>query len=81
MCVAWEDATTPAAEAGIRVVRMRTGLVLAKQGGLLQRVLLPFKLAIGGRLGSGKQYMSWIALDDDISAILHLITPRRSPAR
>ena len=73
VCVAWEDATAPATEAGIRVARMRTGLVLAKQGGLLQRVLLPFKLAIGGRLGSGEQYMSWITLDDDISAILHLI--------
>ena len=73
VCVAWEDATAPAADAGIRVVRMRTGLVLAKQGGLLQRMLLPFKLAVGGRLGSGKQYMSWIALDDDISAIVHLI--------
>jgi uncharacterized protein (TIGR01777 family) len=54
-------------------VRTRTGLVLAKQGGLLQRLLLPFKLAIGGRLGSGKQYMSWIALDDDLSAIVHLL--------
>ena len=73
VCVAWEDATAPAADAGIRVVRMRTGLVLAKQGGLLQRLLLPFKLGVGGRLGSGKQYMSWIALDDDISAIIHLI--------
>ncbi len=73
VCVAWEDATAPAADAGIRVARMRTGLVLAKQGGVLQRMLLPFKLGIGGRLGSGKQYMSWIALDDDISAILHLI--------
>jgi uncharacterized protein (TIGR01777 family) len=73
VCVAWEDETKAAAEAGIRVVRMRTGLVLAKQGGLLQRVLLPFKLAIGGRLGSGQQYMSWIALGDDISAIVHLL--------
>ena len=73
VCVAWEDATAPAVDAGIRVVRTRTGLVLAKQGGLLHRLLLPFKLAIGGRLGSGKQYMSWIALDDDISAIIHLL--------
>jgi uncharacterized protein (TIGR01777 family) len=73
VCVAWEDATAPAVDAGIRVVRTRTGLVLARQGGLLQRLLLPFKLGVGGRLGSGKQYMSWIALDDDISAIIHLI--------
>jgi uncharacterized protein len=74
VCVAWEDATNPAADAGIRVVRMRTGLVLAKGGGVLQRMLLPFKLGIGGRLGSGRQYMSWITIDDDIAAILHLIT-------
>ena len=73
VCVAWEDETKAAAEAGIRVVRTRTGLVLAKQGGLLQRMLLPFKLGIGGRLGSGTQYMSWITLDDDISAIVHLL--------
>jgi uncharacterized protein (TIGR01777 family) len=73
VCVAWEDGTKAAAEAGIRVVRTRTGLVLAKQGGLLQRLLLPFKLGIGGRLGSGRQYMSWIALDDDIAAIVHLL--------
>jgi uncharacterized protein len=73
VCVAWENSTAPAADAGIRVARMRTGLVLAKQGGVLQRMLLPFKLGIGGRLGSGKQYMSWIALDDDVSAILHLV--------
>jgi uncharacterized protein (TIGR01777 family) len=73
VCVAWEDETKAAVEAGIRVVRTRTGLVLAKQGGLLQRLLLPFKLGIGGRLGSGQQYMSWIALDDDIAAIVHLL--------
>jgi len=73
VCVAWEDETKAAAEAGIRVVRTRTGLVLAKQGGLLQRLLLPFKLGIGGRLGSGEQYMSWIALDDDLSAIVHVL--------
>jgi uncharacterized protein (TIGR01777 family) len=73
VCVAWEDATTPAAEAGIRVARMRSGLVLARHGGMLQRMLLPFKLGIGGRLGSGDQYMSWITLDDEVSAILHLV--------
>ena len=73
VCVAWEDETKAAAEAGIRVVRTRTGLVLAKQGGLLRQLLLPFKLGIGGRLGSGKQYMSWIALDDDLAAIIHLL--------
>ena len=73
VCVAWEDGTKAATDAGIRVVRTRTGLVLAKQGGLLKQLLLPFKLGIGGRLGSGKQYMSWIALDDDLAAIVHLL--------
>jgi uncharacterized protein len=79
VCVAWEDATAPAADAGIRVARIRSGLVLAKQGGILKRVLLPFRLGIGGRLGSGEQYMSWIAIDDEIAAILHLVnTPSLS---
>jgi uncharacterized protein len=73
VCREWEDATSPAADAGIRVVRMRTGLVLAANGGLLKRLLLPYKLGLGGRLGSGQQYMSWIAIDDELRAILHLI--------
>ena len=73
VCREWEAATTPAADAGIRVVRIRSGLVQAGSGGMLHRLLLPFKLGAGGRLGSGKQYMSWIALDDEVSAILHII--------
>jgi len=71
---AWEAATAPAEEAGIRVVRIRTGIVLAAHGGVLGRLLLPFKLGIGGRTGSGRQYMSWIALDDEVGAILHVLT-------
>ena len=66
VCVAWEAAAAPAAEAGIRVVTIRTGIVLAAHGGALQRMLLPFKLGLGGRLGSGEQYMSWITLDDHV---------------
>jgi len=73
VCREWEDATAPAADAGIRVVRVRTGLVLAADGGLLKRLLLPFKFGLGGRLGSGKQYMSWIAIDDQLRALLHVI--------
>jgi uncharacterized protein len=73
ICREWEDATAPAADAGIRVARTRSGLVLSASGGLLKRLLLPFKLGAGGRLGSGKQYMSWIAIDDEVSAFLHLI--------
>jgi hypothetical protein len=73
VCREWEAATAPAEEAGIRVVKTRTGLVLTPRGGFLKRLLLPFKLGIGGRLGSGRQYMSWITLDDDLDAILHAI--------
>jgi uncharacterized protein (TIGR01777 family) len=74
VCVAWEAATAPAEEAGIRVVHLRTGIVLAAHGGALQRMLLPFKLGLGGRIGAGEQYMSWIALDDHVGAICHLLT-------
>jgi len=73
VCREWEEATAPAEEARIRVVRTRTGLVLTARGGFLKRLLLPFKLGIGGRLGSGRQWMSWITLEDDLDAILHVI--------
>ncbi len=69
VAVAWEQATAPAAAAGIRVVLLRTGIVLSPKGGVLKRLLLPFKLGIGGRTGSGNQYMSWITLVDEIRAI------------
>jgi uncharacterized protein (TIGR01777 family) len=74
VCQAWEEATAPAAHAGIRVVHLRTGIVLAVQGGTLRRMLLPFKLGIGGRIGSGEQYLSWITLDDHVAAMQHLLT-------
>jgi uncharacterized protein (TIGR01777 family) len=73
LCTAWEEATTPAAEAGIRVVRLRSGIVLARQGGVLRPQLLLFKLGLGGRLGSGRQHVAWIALEDEVAAILHLL--------
>lgn len=73
VCVAWEAATAPAADAGVRVVRVRTGLVLTKAGGLLQRMLLPFRLGLGGRLGSGRQWMSWISVADLIGVYLHAL--------
>jgi uncharacterized protein (TIGR01777 family) len=69
LCQAWEKETTPASEAGVRTALLRTGIVLAKHGGALQRMLLPFKLGLGGKQGPGKQWMSWIALDDEIAAI------------
>ena len=64
----WEDATGPAASAGIRVVNLRIGVVLTAAGGMLSRVLPIFKLGIGGRLGSGSQYMSWLTRSDVIDA-------------
>ena len=69
----WEAATEAASDAGIRVVRLRSGVVLSRKGGALKKQLLPFKLGAGGKLGSGRQWLSWIALDDEIGAILHLI--------
>lgn len=73
LCTAWEDATLPAVEAGIRVVNLRIGVVLSTQGGALSKMLLPFKLGLGGVVGSGKQYWSWIALDDVVQAIIHCL--------
>ncbi len=69
----WEAAADPARAAGIRVVHSRFGLVLSPDGGALGRMLLPFRLGLGGRLGSGLQWMSWISIDDAVSAILHLL--------
>lgn len=70
----WEHATQLAEEAGIRVVHLRTGIVLHPQGGALQKMLPLFKLGLGGRLGPGTQYMSWITLDDHLRAMLHAMT-------
>jgi len=73
----WERATEPAVAAGVRVVLLRTGLVLSRRGGVLEKLLLPFKLGIGGALGSGRQWMSWISLDDQVRAIEYALA---SPA-
>lgn len=73
VCVQWEAAAEPARAAGIRVVHPRTGIVLSSNGGALDRMLLPFKLGLGGRVGSGKQWMSWISMADEISALVHLL--------
>jgi hypothetical protein len=69
LCRDWEGETRPAADAGVRTVIIRTGIVLAADGGALASMLLPFRLGLGGKQGSGKQWMSWIALDDEVSAI------------
>lgn len=73
VCRVWEEQTQPAIQAGIRVVQMRIGVVLSGKGGALQKMRLPFSLGLGGRIGHGQQGMSWIALDDLILAIQHLI--------
>ena len=73
VCGAWEQATEPAARAGIRVAHIRTGVVLSGSGGALQRMLLPFLMGIGGRLGDGEQFLSWIDLDDVVGAIHHIL--------
>jgi uncharacterized protein (TIGR01777 family) len=73
LCLAWEAATAAAEAAGIRVAKIRTGIVLDGKGGALPRMAMPFKLGLGGRLGSGKQWMSWISLDDHVGAIRFLL--------
>lgn len=74
VCRQWEAASLPASEKGIRVVRLRLGIVLSPRGGALAKMLLPFKLGAGGKIGSGRQHLSWIALDDAVGAIGHALT-------
>jgi uncharacterized protein len=69
VCREWEKATLAASQAGIRVVHLRIGIVLSAEGGALAKMLAPFKLGVGGRVGSGRQYMSWITLDDLVGVI------------
>ncbi|HEU5238270.1 MAG TPA: TIGR01777 family oxidoreductase [Pyrinomonadaceae bacterium] len=73
VCRQWEAATDPATRRGIRVVHPRIGLVLSAKGGALGKMLLPFKLGLGGRIGSGSQFWSWISIDDLCGAIVHCI--------
>jgi uncharacterized protein (TIGR01777 family) len=73
VCRAWEEAARPAQERGIRVACVRIGVVLHARGGALPRMLLPFRLGVGGRIGSGRQYMSWICLDDLVAIIQYLL--------
>lgn len=74
VCRDWEAATEPAKQAGIRVVNLRIGVVLTPRGGALHKMLLPFKLCAGGVVGSGRQFMSWIAIDDVVGAIQHALS-------
>jgi uncharacterized protein (TIGR01777 family) len=70
----WEEATAPASEAGIRVVHIRTGIVQSRSGGALKKQLPLFRFGLGGKLGSGRQYVSWITLEDEVGAIIHALT-------
>ncbi|MFZ9985057.1 MAG: TIGR01777 family oxidoreductase [Ilumatobacteraceae bacterium] len=74
VCQQWEAAAKPAVDAGVRTVLLRTGIVLTPKGGALKKLLLAFRIGAGGRFGNGKQWQSWITLDDEIGAIEHLLT-------
>ena len=73
VCREWEAAVEPARDADARVVHLRIGVVLSREGGALTKMLTPFKLGLGGRLGSGKQWMSWITRDDVVGALVHCL--------
>jgi uncharacterized protein len=80
VCKQWEDAAKPAIDAGIRTVLLRTGIVLTTKGGALKKQLPLFQLGLGGKFGNGKQWQSWISIDDEIGAIEHLLTANVSGA-
>ncbi len=73
VCTAWEAAADPARSAGLRVCHVRVGVVLSTKGGALKELLTPFKLGVGGRLGNGEQFMSWIDYDDIVGAFAHCL--------
>jgi uncharacterized protein (TIGR01777 family) len=73
VCREWEDATEPATKGGIRTVQVRFGLVLSQHGGALQKMLPPFRLGVGGNMGNGRQWWSWIDIDDLVGAVQHVI--------
>ncbi len=73
VCEAWEVAADSARAAGIRVVHLRVGIVLTPAGGALKQMLLPFTMGVGGVIGSGRQFMSWVSLDDVLASVLHAL--------
>ena len=73
VCLKWEKATLPASESGIRTVLIRTGMVLSAKGGALKKMLLPFQLGLGGKMGSGKQFVSWVSLDEVVEMVRFII--------
>jgi uncharacterized protein (TIGR01777 family) len=70
VCREWEIATEPASKAGVRVVNLRFGPILSREGGMMEKMLTPFKMGLGGKIGSGKQFISWVAIDDAVNAML-----------
>lgn len=73
VCIAWEEEAKKAQDYGLRVIRLRTGIVLAREGGALAKMAPPFKFFVGGPLGSGKQWLSWIHIEDEVGLILFLL--------
>ncbi len=73
VCTDWEAATQPAVDAGIRVVHFRIGVIISRHGGALPQMLTPLKLGLGGRIGNGRQYWSWVSIEDVVGAIQHVI--------
>lgn len=80
VCERWEAAAAPATAAGVRTVLLRTGIVLSPKGGALKKLLAVFRLGAGGKFGDGRQWQSWISIDDEIGAIVHLLGSRASGA-
>lgn len=80
LCEDWEAATAAATAAGVRTVHLRTGIVLSPTGGALKKQLPLFKFGLGGKMGSGKQWQSWVSIDDEVGAIIHLLTSQISGA-
>jgi uncharacterized protein len=77
VCSAWERDAVEAEDLGIRVVRLRTGVVLTPAGGALAKLIPLFQAGLGGRIGSGRRWMSWISMDDMVNAIYHAVLDRR----
>ena len=73
VCRDWESATAPAEQAGIRVVKLRLGVILTRDGGIMGSMLQPFKLGLGGKVGAGKQVISWVAMEDVVAAISFIL--------
>lgn len=79
-CREWESATNSARQDGIRVANLRTGIVLSRSGGALKQMLLPFRLGLGGRLGNGRQWWSWIHIEDFVRAVMRIVEPAAATA-